>query len=112
MVKARLAKPDAIRDSSSTGSRAPSRRRSGLAKCCTRTSHDLDAVLLLDAPDDVLLERMLARGRADDTAEAISRRLACTTPRPPRCWSYYANILVTVDGVGAVEAVQDRALAA
>ena len=38
-------------------------------------SQDLDAVLLLEAPDDVLMERMLARGRADDTAEAISRRL-------------------------------------
>ena len=51
-------------------------------------------MLLLDAPDDVLLERMLARGRADDTAEAITRRLALyhseTTPlldTTPTCWS-------------------------
>ena len=53
--------------------------------------HDLDAVLLLDAPDDVLMERMLARGRADDTAEAISRRLALYHSETKPLLDYYAN---------------------
>jgi adenylate kinase len=74
--------------------------------------HDLDAVLLLDAPDDVLMERMLARGRADDTAEAISRRLALYHSETKPLLDYYAKILVAVNGVGAVEEVQQRALAA
>ena len=74
--------------------------------------HDLDAVLLLDAPDDVLMERMLARGRADDTAEAISRRLALYHSETKPLLDYYANILVAVNGVGPVEEVQERALAA
>jgi adenylate kinase len=74
--------------------------------------HDLDAVLLLDAPDDVLMERMLARGRADDTAEAISRRLALYHSETKPLLDFYANILVAVNGVGPVEEVQERALAA
>jgi adenylate kinase len=74
--------------------------------------HDLDAVLLLEAPDEVLMERMLARGRADDTAEAISRRLALYHSETTPLLEFYAQILVAIDGVGAVEEVQERALAA
>jgi adenylate kinase len=74
--------------------------------------HDLDAVLLLDAPDDVLMERMLARGRADDTAEAISRRLALYHSETKPLLDFYAKILVAVNGVGPVDEVQERALAA
>ena len=74
--------------------------------------HDLDAVLLLDAPDDVLMERMLARGRADDTAEAITRRLALYHSETKPLLDYYADILVAVNGVGPVDEVQERALAA
>jgi len=40
----------------------------------------LDAILFFDVPDDVALQRLLTRareeGRADDTPEAINRRLA------------------------------------
>ena len=75
-------------------------------------AHDLDAVLLLDAPDDVLMERMLARGRADDTAEAISRRLALYHSETKPLLDFYSDILVAVNGVGAVDEVQERALAA
>ena len=75
-------------------------------------AHDLDAVLLLDAPDDVLMERMLARGRADDTTEAISRRLALYHSETKPLLDFYADILVAVNGVGAVDEVQQRALAA
>ena len=113
MVKARL-------DESGRRRRVPARRvpahrpagRSGWARCCTRTSHDLDAVLLLDAPDDVLMERMLARGRADDTAEAISRRLALYHSETKPLLDYYAQVWSPIDGVGTVDEVQQRALAA
>ena len=62
--------------------------------------HDLDAVLLLEAPDDVLMERMLARGRADDTAEAISRRLALYHSETTPLLEHYAKVLVAINGVG------------
>ena len=75
-------------------------------------NHDLDAVLLLEAPDEVLMERMLARGRADDTTEAISRRLALYHSETTPLLEHYANVLVAINGVGPVEEVQQRALAA
>ena len=58
------------------------------------------------------MERMLARGRADDTAEAISRRLALYHSETTPLLEHYANVLVAIDGVGPVEEVQQRALAA
>ena len=69
-------------------------------------------MLLLEAPDEVLLERMLARGRADDTAEAISRRLALYHSETKPLLDYYANDWSPIDGVGSVDEVQQRALAA
>lgn len=49
---------------------------------------DIDKVLLLEVPGDVLLARMLARGRSDDTVEAIGRRLQLyRTETKTRCWT-------------------------
>src|SRR4051794_4189478 len=36
---------------------------------------DFDAVVYLDVPDEVVIERLLGRGRADDTREVIQERL-------------------------------------
>lgn len=33
-------------------------------------------IIFFDVPDDVVIERMLARGRADDTKESISNRIS------------------------------------
>jgi adenylate kinase len=70
------------------------------------------ADLLHENDHDLLMERMLARGRADDTAEAISRRLALYHSETTPLLEFYGKILVAVDGVGAVGEVQERALAA
>lgn len=81
-----------------------------LSDLLNQHDHELDRVLLLDAPDDVLQERMLARGRADDTAEAISRRLALYHSETTPLLEHYANKLVSINGVGDVAEVQQRAL--
>jgi adenylate kinase len=83
-----------------------------LADLLNQHDHELDRVLLLEAPDEVLQERMLARGRADDTAEAISRRLALYHSETTPLLEHYANKLVAINGVGAVDEVQERALEA
>ena len=80
--------------SCSTASRAPCRRRSGWLACCEDRGQKLDAVLLLEAPDDVLLERMLARGRADDTAEAIARRLELYHTETKPLLEHYGDLVV------------------
>ena len=112
MVKARLEKSDVDGGFLLDGFPRTVPQAQWLGGVLHENEHDLDAVLLLDAPDDVLMERMLARGRADDTAEAISRRLALYHSETKPLLDYYANILVAVNGVGPVEEVQERALAA
>jgi adenylate kinase len=55
---------------------------------------------------------MLARGRADDTAEAITRRLELYHQETKPLLEYYADKLVAIDGVGTIDEVQLRALKA
>ena len=112
MVKARLAESDVDGGFLLDGFPRTVPQAQWLGDVLHENEHDLDAVLLLDAPDDVLMERMLARGRADDTAEAISRRLALYHSETKPLLDYYSKILVAVNGVGAVEEVQQRALEA
>ncbi|AZI58677.1 adenylate kinase [Nakamurella antarctica] len=79
---------------------------------CEERGLVLDAVLLLTAPDEVLLERMMARGRADDTEAAISRRLSIYHTETTPLLDHYGPKVVRVDGVGAIEDVQNRILVA
>ena len=44
---------------------------------------------------------MLARGRADDTAEAIARRLALYHTETTPLLEHYGDLLVAIDGVGS-----------
>jgi adenylate kinase len=112
MVAARLVEPDAEPGFLLDGFPRTVPQAQWLGELLRSRGQDLDAVLLLEAPDDALLERMLARGRADDTAEAISRRLELYHSETKPLLEHYANRLVAIDGVGTVEEVQQRALAA
>ena len=108
MVKARLEEADCAGGFLLDGFPRTVPQAQWLGGVLHENDHDLDAVLLLEAPDDVLMERMLARGRADDTAEAIARRLALYHSETTPLLEHYANVLVAVNGVGAVEDVQER----
>lgn len=67
----------------------------------------------LDVPVSVVTERMMARGRADDTEEAIAQRLALyeEQTRPLAEWFDERGLFETVDGVGTEEEVFDRLVA-
>lgn len=71
-------------------------------------------VVNLDVPTDLVLERMLLRGRADDTEEAITRRLELYEEQTAPLVAYYdgLGVLVTVDGVGEVAEVFARVVKA
>ena len=60
----------------------------------------LDAAVYLNVPEPVLLQRLMARARADDTAEVIRRRLAVFAQTTSPLIDYYRDrgILVEVDG--------------
>jgi len=70
------------------------------------------AVLFLNAPDEIVVERMLLRGRADDTVEAITNRLALFRSETLPLLEHYGPLVVEVDGVGHLQEVQHRMLAA
>jgi adenylate kinase len=60
----------------------------------------LDAAVYLSVPEPVLMERLLARARADDSADVIRHRLQVFTETTSPLLEYYRNrgILVEVDG--------------
>ena len=70
----------------------------------------LNAVVNLDVPVDEVTARMLARGRADDTEEAIRRRLALyeSETAPLLAWFADRGLLDVVDGLGDVDVVFGR----
>jgi adenylate kinase len=74
----------------------------------------LDLAINLDVPVDVVTERMLKRGRQDDTPEAIARRLSLYEEQtaPLIAWFQARSILATVDGLGSEEQVFGRLVAA
>jgi adenylate kinase len=78
----------------------------------------LDAVVLLTADTDEVVRRLLNRaieqGRADDTEDVIRRRLEVYEEQTAPLIDVYAqrNVVVTVDGLGAVDEVTARILEA
>ncbi|MEY4743918.1 MAG: hypothetical protein RIR34_1257 [Actinomycetota bacterium] len=78
----------------------------------------LDAVVLLTANTDEVVRRLLNRaieqGRADDTEDVIRRRLEVYEEQTAPLVNEYASrdLVVTVDGLGAVEEVTGRILEA
>ncbi|MFJ9391207.1 adenylate kinase [Nocardioides sp. NPDC101246] len=83
-----------------------------------RSGVALDAAVLLEADPDELVSRLLARseeqGRADDTESVIRRRLEVYAAETGPLAARYAerDLLATVDGLGPVEEVTERILAA
>jgi len=73
----------------------------------------LDAVLEFSVSEQELLERLKARGRADDTEEVIHNRMQVYRDETEPLLEYYShNNLQRVDAVGALDEVFARALRA
>jgi adenylate kinase len=74
----------------------------------------IDLVIDLDVPRKMVIERMAARGRVDDTPEAIARRLDLYDEQTRPLLDFYGDqgLLVTVDGVGTEDEVEARLRAA
>jgi adenylate kinase len=71
---------------------------------------ELDAVLQLDVPEDVVVQRLLARGREDDSVDVIRRRQQVYQEETAPLLDFYSDRLVTVPAVGPVDEVTARAL--
>ena len=80
--------------------------------------HRLDAVVVLTADTEVLVDRMLRRakidGRTDDSEEVVRHRQEVYRAKTEPLLHVYADrgLLVEVDGVGEITEVSERVLAA
>jgi adenylate kinase len=83
-----------------------------LDQLLVRIEQQCDLVINLDVPDARLIERLLARGRADDSQDVISRRLEVYRQQTAPLIQYYGDrhLLQTVDGDAAVELITQRIL--
>ena len=92
--------------------------RQGAAQFVADHGHKLNAVVALVADTDVLVGRMLKRaqtdGRTDDSEEVIRHRQDVYTAETKPLLQVYAQrgLLVEVDGVGEIDEVSERVLAA
>ncbi len=68
----------------------------------------------LEVADDLLVERLLARGRADDNEAVIRRRLEVYREQTEPLIAHYEGkqLLRSIDGVGEVDQVTERIMAA
>lgn len=78
-----------------------------LDKLLTELNQGCDRVINFDVPDEILVDRMLNRGRKDDNEETIRRRLEVYREQTAPLIDYYESRqkLVTVDGDQSMEEV-------
>ncbi|PXY17174.1 adenylate kinase [Prauserella coralliicola] len=110
MVRERLADPDTKAGFLLDGFPRNTKQAEVLGEMLAESDTALDAVIELQVPEDVLVERLLGRGRADDTEEVIRRRQQVYRSETAPLLEFYADILVTVDGVGDIDEVSSRVL--
>lgn len=84
-----------------------------LAEMLDQLGAPLDAVISLAVPRDELIERLLGRGRGDDTLETIENRLRVYEDQTAPLIDYYGQrgLLREVDGLGTVDGVHDAIVA-
>jgi adenylate kinase len=78
------------------------------------TGHELDAVVVLTVDGEELVQRLLSRaetdGRSDDTEDVVRRRQEVYAEQTEPLIGVYRdrNLLIEVDGMGAVDDVTKR----
>ena len=89
------------------------RQNEALEKMLNSINRRIGGVIYLSAPEEVVVQRMLARGRTDDSEQAIRRRIDGYHNATKQLLEYYGErgLMSEVDGVGTPETVHDRIVA-
>ncbi|WP_080793430.1 adenylate kinase [Corynebacterium pacaense] len=112
MVQARLAEPDAAEGFLLDGFPRTVEQADILAALLAESGHSLDGVINYVVSEDVVVERMLSRGRADDNEETIRTRLGVYRDETAPLISYYGDRIINIEAEGSVEDISARTLAA
>jgi adenylate kinase len=105
MVRDRLAQPDTQTGFLLDGFPRSIAQAEALAHTLNDRGVKLNAVLSFVIDEDAVIERMLARGRADDSELVIRNRLKVYAEETAPLLDYYSDQLVAVDAAGEVEEV-------
>lgn len=114
LIKERLGQPDAEKGWILDGFPRTVPQAVFLDKLLEEQNHTSERVLNLDVPDEVILERLLQRGRKDDTEETIRRRLEVYREQTAPLIEYYRDrgTLHYIDGNRSPEEVTEALKAA
>ncbi|KZS84097.1 MULTISPECIES: adenylate kinase [Mycobacterium] len=112
LVDDRLNNPDAANGFILDGYPRSVEQAKALHEMLERRGTDIDAVLEFRVSEEVLLERLKSRGRADDTDDVILNRMKVYRDETAPLLEYYSSQLKTVDAVGTMDEVFARALQA
>ena len=110
MVRERLAEPDAVKGFLLDGFPRNIAQAEVLDKILEQDGHKLDAVLEFRIDEEVVVERLLARGRTDDTEDVIRHRQEIYRSETAPLLSYYHDIVVTVQAQGEIDEITARAI--
>lgn len=81
-----------------------------LAELLERHGQKLDGVINFQVDEDTVVERMLARGRADDNEETIRTRLQVYRDETSPLIDHYGDALINIDAEGEVDEVNARTM--
>jgi adenylate kinase len=107
MVADRLSQPDVANGFILDGYPRNLEQAAFLDEFLASVNQPISATLYFEVADDILQERLLGRGRADDTPEVIANRLAVNKAANLPLVDYYQNagVLHTIDGNRPVDDV-------
>ena len=111
LVAERVAKPDIMSGGVLLdGFPRTADQANGLEVMLADLGQELTIAINLDVPVEEVTMRMMARGREDDTEEAIARRLSLYEEQtaPLLDWFAERGLLATVDGLGEEDQVFAR----
>jgi adenylate kinase len=110
LVRARLAEQDAEPGLILDGFPRNDPQAQALDELLAAGGRDPLRVMVLDVPEDELVERILARseGRPDDNEETVRNRLRVYRDETAPMLSHYADAVVRLDGVGSMDQIEAR----
>ena len=83
-----------------------------LEELLAKKGEKLDGVLNFEVSEDVVVERMMARGRADDNEETIRTRLGVYREETFPLIAHYGDDIISIKAEGTVEEINARAMEA
>ncbi|WP_018297751.1 adenylate kinase [Corynebacterium lubricantis] len=110
MVESRLAEEDAANGFLLDGFPRTVEQAEILADLLEKSGVQLDGVLNFVINEDVVVERMLARGRADDNEETIRTRLQVYNEETKPLIDHYGDQIISIEAEGEVEEINARAM--